>query len=412
MLISQLHKKKILILGIGNEGLDNLVFIKKNISYRKLGVADMLTFDALPIRAKRNLNKDINFHFGERYLKSLSDYDVIVKSPGVPFSIINKTNQKKITSQSEIFLNNCRTKVIGVTGTKGKSTVSSLLHETILMSGKNSELVGNIGSPALSFLLDDKKRDFFVYELSSFQLQTISKGPFVAVLLNIFKDHLDKHKNFNEYIRAKEKITTKQTNKDYFIYNKGDKIALKIAKKTVAEKIPFSFTSSESAVREIVRVLNIEEKYLKKVLEKFKGLPHRQEYFGNFKGVEFYNDSASTIPEATIKAIDEIKNTQTIIIGGLDKGGDFSNFIKALKESQIQNIIIFKGTRKDIVMKLQKSKKVIFFASNMREAVKQSINNTDKGKACVLSPGFASFNMFRNYKERGDLFKKYVEELK
>jgi UDP-N-acetylmuramoylalanine-D-glutamate ligase len=406
MNLKDLNNKKILILGLEEEGIDNLFFIKKKIKYKSLGVADISPLKKNDIRIKNHLTDNIKQYFGEEYLSSISKYDVILKSPGIPLHTLPIKKNQIVTSQSDIFLSNCRSKIIGITGTKGKSTTCVLLNNTLKNAGLKVDLIGNIGRPVLSYLNEDKKNDYFVYELSSFQLQTITKGPKIAVFLNIFKDHLDKHKDFQEYLSSKEKITILQTEKDFLVYNQNDEYVRQIAEKTKAKKI--SFSDKESPILKILEILNIEKKYFDKAIKEFTGLPHRKEYLGEYRGIHFYNDSAATIPEATIKAISEIKNIQTIIVGGSSKGADFSSLIKKITDSKIQNVIVFKDTNKDFQEELKSSGKIIYFASNMEEAVDCCFKNTDSGMVCLLSPGFASFNMFKNHKERGDLFKEII----
>jgi len=408
--LSYLENKKILILGLGEEGIDNLLFFKNHVPYKSLGVADIVPFKNVKNKAKDYLDDNINLHLGRDYLHSLKHYDVIVKSPGIPFSSLKIKKNQLITSQSDIFISSCGEKVIGITGTKGKSTVSCILNNTLQRAGVKSRLVGNIGEPVLSYLAQEKDADIFVYELSSFQLQTLKTSPHIAVFLNIFIDHLDKHKNFNEYLLAKENITRFQKEKDFFIYNNKNDYVKEIAKRTKAKKIPFSFKQSTDPLLKVLDVLKIEEKFLWEAFANFKGLTHRMEDIGVRKGIHFYNDSASTVPEATIKAINEVKNVQTVILGGIDKGSDVSDLVNFIIKSNVENTIIFEGTDKKLVDGLRRHKKRVFLASSMKEAVDYSFSNTKRGRACLLSPGFASFNMFKNKEERGDLFKQYVNQ--
>jgi UDP-N-acetylmuramoyl-L-alanine---L-glutamate ligase len=408
MKLKDLNNKKILILGLEEEGIDNLFFIKKKIKYKSLGVADVSLLKKNDVRIKNHLTNDIKQYFGEKYLSSIAEYDVILKSPGIPLHSLEVKKKQIVTSQSDIFLSNCKSKIIGITGTKGKSTTCMLLNNTLKKAGLNVDLVGNIGRPVLSYLNESKKNDYFIYELSSFQLQTITRGPAVAVFLNIFKDHLDKHKDFEEYLSSKERITTLQTEKDFFVYNQDDIFVRKIAEKTKAKKI--SFSVKESPILKVLEILGIEKKFFDEAVKEFSGLPHRKEYLGKYRGIYFYNDSAATIPEATIKAISEIKNVQTIIVGGSSKGADYSCMIKKIKDSKIQNVIVFKDTNKIFQEKLKSSEKIVYLASNMKEAVDYCFKNTDNEMVCLLSPGFASFNMFKNYKERGDLFRKFISQ--
>jgi UDP-N-acetylmuramoyl-L-alanine---L-glutamate ligase len=406
MELKDLNNKKILILGLEEEGIDNLFFVKKKIKYKSLGVADVSSFKKNDPKIKHHLTDDIKQYFGKEYLSSISKYDVILKSPGIPLHSLPVGEKQIVTSQTDIFLSSCKTKIIGITGTKGKSTTCMLLNNTLKKAGRSVDLIGNIGRPVFSYLAEDKKNDYFIYELSSFQLQTISKGPKIAVFLNIFKDHLDKHKDFEDYLSSKEKITMLQDEKDFFVYNEDDGYVKEIAKKTKANKIPFSIT--ESPILKVLEILKIDKKYFFEAQAEFSGLPHRKEYLGKHRGIHFYNDSAATIPEATIKAIFEIKNIQTIIVGGSSKGADFSLLVEKIKKSKIQNIVVFKDTCKDFQEKIKLTGKIIYFVANMEEAVACCFRNTDPGMVCLLSPGFASFNMFKNYKERGDQFRKFI----
>lgn len=418
-LFSQIENKKILILGLGEEGLDNLKFIKKNIPYKKIGVADKKLLEEIDAKTKKELQGNIDVHLGKNYLSFLSKYDVIIKSPGVPMSLVSKRKNQIVTSQTDIFLSNTKGKVIGVTGTKGKSTTSLLLKNILEEGGLNCHLVGNIGNPVLSYLKKEKETDFYIYELSSFQLETTTSSPHIAIFLNVFVDHLDKHKNFEEYFLAKSKITLFQKEDDFFIFNKNDKNIKKIIKKTKAKKISFIPSKRQKGIAtpidpilEVVNILKIKKSIVKKVLSTFKGLPHRIEYVGRYKDIDFYEDSASTIPEATIHAIKELKKVDSIILGGSDKGINVSKMLKEVAMSDIRNIIIFDGSSPIIKEKLEKAKKNILSAGSMKEAVDHGFNYTKKKKICLLSPSFASFNMFKNYKERGDLFKKYIKDKK
>ncbi len=416
-LLSELKNKKILVLGIGKEGIDNLVFLKEKMPYKSLGVGDILPFEKIPAESRKEIDKNINIHFGKKYLDSLSDYDVIIKSPGIPLPKNKIKEDQVVTSQSDIFLSNCKGTVIGVTGTKGKSTISSIIYETLKSSGFSVNLIGNIGNPVLRYLGKEDKNDIFVYELSSFQLATVKKSPHIAIFLNLYIDHLDKHENFEEYVSSKEKITLFQSKEDYFIYNKEDQRIRKIAEKTLSKKIPFSPTRKRKSIAtpldpafKVAEIFGIDESILLKTIDNFTNLPHRLEFVGKHRGILFYNDSAATIPEATIYAIENINNVETLILGGTNKGADYSNLFEKIKNNNdIKSIILFKRSGEEVESGLRKMGKNVFYASSMEEAVKLSFSYTRTGKACLLSPAFSSFNMFTNYKERGDLFKQNIK---
>jgi len=446
MKLDKLKNTKILILGFGREGIDNFKFLRKIFPKKILGLADQLEFEKLP-KEKRGIikrDKKIKRHFGGNYLKAIQNYDIIIKSPGVPPKIIKpflKKNQK-ITSQTEIFFENCPGKIVGVTGTKGKSTTTALIYQILKAGGLKAHLVGNIGKPVLNLLLSASPNDVYVYELSSHQLYNLKKSPQIAVLLNIYPEHLDYYKNLQEYARAKANITSHQTERDYLVFNSENKFVSEIAKKSKAKKIPikkhsnilknigifnfaflplkgeFNLLNMVAAIK-VGEIFKIPKEKIKKAIENFKPLPHRLEFVGTFKGIKFYNDALSTIPETTISALDALGDkVETIFLGGYDRGLDFRNLAKRILRSKIKNVILFPTTGekiwKEIVKEAKKTKKILpshFPVNNMKEAVLLAYKNTKKGKICLLSCASPSFSIFRNYKEKGNLFKKYVKKL-
>ncbi len=418
-LISELKNKKILVLGIGEEGIDNLLFLKERCGCKEIGVADKRRYEDLKEEV-RDILSGTNHHFGEDYLSSLEHYDVIIKSPGIPLSKIEKKEGQTVTSQTDIFLKNCKGKIIGVTGTKGKSTICSLLQKVFENEGLKSYLIGNIGKPALSFLGKEKEGDVFIYEMSSFQLATATLSPHIAVILNIYADHLDNHENFEEYVGAKRNITRYQIKEDTLIFNALDSNVCQIAEKSKARKVPFypnnnlerkDISTPLEPVYVIAKEMVVSEKSVKDAVVDFKTLPHRVEFVGEFNGVRFYNDSAATIPEATIKALNILKDADTLIAGGVDKCGNYRVLAEKIAESDVKNIVLFKESGEKIEKELKNrcSRSLnLFYAKDMREAVDISFQVTKN--ICLLSPASSSFNMFKDYKERGELYKKYVRE--
>ena len=420
MRIEKLRNKKILILGFGREGRDNLKFLRKLFPKKVIGIADQKQFSISNFQFP-----NVKFHLGKNYLKALKNYDVIIKSPGIPFKILPKSALNKVTTQTEIFFDNCPGKIIGVTGTKGKSTTASLIYQILKACPERSRrahLVGNIGKPVLSLLFRAKPNDIYVYELSSHQLYNLKKSPRIAVFLNIYPEHLDYYRNFKEYASAKANITRYQTKDDYLIFNSGDKLVKEIAKKSKAKKIPIKgeyYDLNRASARAVGKIFKIPSKIIEKAIREFKPLPHRLELVGTFKGITFYNDALSTIPETAILAMEALgKRVQTIFLGGFDRKIDFKKLAKSVLENKnIKNVILFPTTGKKIWKALRlaspaQGKKLPkhFFVDNMPEAVKLAYQNTQKGKICLLSCASTSFSIFRDYKEKGNLFKKYVKK--
>ena len=433
MKIEQLKDKKILILGLGREGMDNLNFLRKFFPEKIFGIADK--DESVKFKVK---DEKIEWHLGENHLKAIKNYDVIFKSPGVPPKIIEPflDKEKIVTCQTEIFLQNCPGKIVGITGTKGKSTAAALIHEVLKEGELKSHLIGNIGRPVLNFLFSATKKDIFVYELSCHQLFNLKISPQVAVILNIYPEHLDYYKDFKEYKMAKANITLYQKENDFLIFNAKDKNVVEIAKKSKAKKIPLKnfskilksvglkkipfwgnfYSLNIAAAIKVGEIFGNKKEKIKRAIENFKPLPHRLEFVGKFKGIYFFNDSLSTIPEATISALKSLGNkVQTLILGGYDRGLNFEKLAKEIIKRKIKNLIFFPTTGERIwveILKKTKGKKLpnAFFVKNMKDAITFSFQNTQKGKICLLSPASPSFSIFKDYKERGNLFKKFVKE--
>jgi UDP-N-acetylmuramoylalanine-D-glutamate ligase len=421
-MLENLKDKEILILGFGREGQDTFKFLRKLFPEKTIGITDRLELKKLDKKAQKLIksNKKIKLNLGKNYLRTLKNYDFIIKSPGIPPKVIAPFigKEQKITSQAEIFFENCPGKVIGITGTKGKSTTASLIYKILRQGRVKAHLIGNIGKPVLSSLIAAREEDVYVYELSSHQLYNLKKSPQVAIFLNIYPEHLDYYRNFREYVATKANIARYQNKRDCLIFNSEDKLVSKIAKKSKAKKIPIKgkyYELNKAAARVAGKIFKIPEKIIQKAIREFKPLPHRLELVGTFKGITFYNDALSTIPETAILAMETLgKRVQTIILGGFDRKIDFKKLAKnVFKKKNIKNVILFPTTGKKIwkeILFLARSREVPrhFFVDNMPEAVKLAYQHTERGRICLLSCASTSFSIFRDYKEKGNLFKKQV----
>ena len=444
--------KKVLILGLGVEGLSTYKFLRKLFPKKILGLADKLELHQLNFKLLKLIKHDkyIKLHLGVKYLKNISPYNIIIKSPGIPFNQeINKiSKQTEITSQTKIFFDNCTANIIGVTGTKGKGTTASLIYHIFKTAKKNVFLAGNIGAPMLPLLLKLKKSDLVVLELSSHQLQDLEKSPHIAVYLNFFTEHLDHFPNAKEYSLAKQNITKYQSSKNFLVYNADDPEVKKIAAQTKAKKISYSLKGAKAdiyvknnciyfqsspicligligligsfnltnvmAAIAVAKIFKINNKIIKQALSNYKPLPHRLELVGIFKGITFYNDSQGTHPKAVIAALKSMPKVSTLICGGYNRGGVSYEEVGQIiaKRKNIKTLIFFPTTGELIwkaVKKYSQDKKH-FFVKNMKEAVKLAYAHTPKGKVCLLSPASASFGIFKNYADRGNQFKKYVKK--
>lgn len=434
MKLEELKNKRILILGFGREGQNTFLFLRKMFPKKVIGIADA-KYKILTTKYKI---QGVEWHLGKNYLKSLKDYDIIIKTPGIPIHLpeIEKAfNENKITSQTEIFLENCPGIIVGITGTKGKSTTTSLIYKILKSGGLKAHLVGNIGQPVLGLLKSATPEDVYVFELSCHQLYCMNKSPHVSVFLSIYPEHLDYYKNIEEYAKAKANITLWQTKNDFLIYNSKDKIVSKFAKKSKAKKIkiPTNYESISNiripltgkfnlqnvmAAIKVGEIFKIPKDKIKKAIENFKPLSHRLELVGTFKGIAFYNDSLSTIPETAIAALDALGDrVETIFLGGFDRNIEFDKLAKRALKSKVKNVILFPTTGEKIwkamrLASLAGKKKLPnhFFVDNMKDAVKLAYEHTSKGKIALLSCASTSFSIFRDYEEKGNLFKKFIKE--
>lgn len=398
--------KNVLILGYGKEGKVTENILKTKYPNLKIGIAD----------------KSFDTKTGSKnYLKAQENFDLIVKTPGMPKTLVCRP-YTTATNLLFSFNNNFK---IGITGSKGKSTTSSLIYEILKTAGKKVRLLGNIGNPMLEVLntkVDPK--EIFVIELSSYMLDDINYSPNIAVVLNLFPEHMNYHGNIKNYYEAKKNIIKFQTADDFFVYNKNDNILKTWASDST--KIPFAqnhkITKNNligehnamniNAAIELARLLKIPNKITEKAIANFKPLPHRLEFIGEFKDIKFYDDAISTTPESTIMAIKALKNIGTIFLGGEDRGYDFSELEKTIVNYAIKNIVLFPDSGKRMFKKLKgtKTRNLNFLkTSSMQEAVNFAYKFTSKKSICLLSTASPSYSLWKNFEEKGDQFTSFVK---
>jgi len=404
-----LYKKSILILGFGREGKSTYEFIKKYVTYNELGIAD-----------SNEPKCDEKVYFGENYLESVHDYDIVIKSPGIPF--FNIPEDVLVTSQTELMLRFNRKNMVGVTGTKGKSTTASLIYSILKEANKDVRLVGNIGVPIFDLIDEISDDTILVCEMSSHQLEHIKFSPHVAVLLNIFEEHLDHYSSYEDYQLAKVNIFRNQKEDDIVIYSNENKLVCEYINKYATSKkfsFPYDYKIESRligehnkknimAARLVALSYGVSEEDIIKAVKDFTGLPHRLQYVGDYAGIKYYNDSISTIPEATIIAIETLPDVDTVLIGGMDRGIHYDMLIKYLEKSNISNIILMYETGKRIFDKLKKDG--VRYVKDLEEAVSLAKKVTRKGKTCLLSPAAASYGFFKNFEERGNAFCELIKK--
>lgn len=405
MILDDFNGKKVLILGYGTEGKATEAFIRLRYPDISIIITDQ--------------NRD------ENYLQNQNDYDFIIKTPGIPKRLLTKP----YTTATNIFFDLIPSRqVIGITGSKGKSTTASLIAHILHESGKDVRLIGNFGTPALSSLLKPfTKNTFFVYELSSYQLDDIKYSPFISVIVSLFPDHIPYHSSTERYYEAKQNIIKFAGSSDYFIYN--DKFAtLKIwAKNFPGRAISYekdlipkdtkligehNYDNIRAAIT-VARILNISDQNSLRVIKAFKPLPHRLEKVGTYDDITFYDDAISTTPESTIAALKAIQNVDTILLGGENRGYKFQNLVQELTKQQISNIVLFPNSGKDILSCINEFANYnpkIIQTLHMSDAIQFAYQYTHKGSVCLLSTASPSYSIWKNYIEKGMEFQTFIKK--
>lgn len=367
---------------------------------------------------------------GEGVFSTLDNFDMVIRTAGLAPQKI--TTNGKIWSATNEFFAKCPAPIIGVTGTKGKGTTSSLITSILHAAGKKVHLVGNIGTPALEVLRKIQPGDIIVYELSSFQLWDLEKSPHVAVVLGIEPDHLDVHANFEEYVAAKANITLHQTEDDVLVFNTNNETTRQIADMSQAKKISYPFDMSQFAdALTIPGPHNIENaaaavaavgeyvqdvKTIRQGLSNFTGLPHRIKFIREVGGVKFYDDSYSSAPTASLAALKSFQVPRVILLGGFDRGVSFNELAKYIAVDQSVSVVAYGATKERIAADMRAQsidgdRLHVLETVDFGEIIRTTASLAKPGAVVLLSPGCASFDMFRNFTDRGEQFITIIESL-
>jgi len=456
------ENKKIAILGLGMEGQALANFLISEVQSidiieqkeQSQILADLEVSDRAELENILN-NPKVNFKHSEE-LPSLLEYELIFRSPSIYFAHPKILEAKKagvtVSSQIQLFFDLCPCRIIGVTGTKGKGTTASLIFSMLNLHVKgNVYLAGNIGTPAITMVPNLKNDDIVILELSNFQLADLTKSPEIAVVTNLEVDHLDYHKDKAEYQLTKTNIVQFQNEDGIAILNKESSFDTDFIDKIKSKVLYFSTTNQTDAFVEDDRVflnknnemkkvcsageiklvgthnlaniaaaslvaaeLQIELPIISRAVKEFQGLPHRLEFVRELNNIKFINDSFATNPGPTIAAVKAFKETKILILGGSEKGADFSEMAEVISESNTKAVVTIGVESGRIISALKRSNfsgQILEGGNSIDEIIYQAFSIASPGDIIVFSPACASFDMFKNYKERGEQFKNSVFKL-
>jgi UDP-N-acetylmuramoylalanine--D-glutamate ligase len=447
-----LEKKVILVLGAGKSGISTVKFLLEK-NPLKIILSDVKSKSKLPDEVFEFEKKGVLIESDGHKDSSIMEADIVIVSPGVPVlnqwrDLIRRHN-KILLGEIELAYQFCNSKIIAVTGTNGKTTTVKLIYEILKdQMGDKVALAGNVGIPFIEVISKKSNYDYIVLEVSSFQLETIIDfKPVIGIILNITEDHLDRYKSMQEYAEAKANIFKNQNENDFIILNYEDKFTPILSGMAKSNKILFSayrelndgyyfkkgifyknvFGKKEEILDAneiklkgnhnyenvlssliVSDILKLDFEKTKNTVKNFKGLPHRIEFVAEINGKKYYDDSKGTNIDAVIKAIDTFSENTALILGGREKNTDFSYLFRILP-SHIK-VIIAIGENKEKIENIFSNKVKVIKAETMDDAVRKAseIDNID---VILLSPGCASFDMFKNYEHRGEEFKKSVFRL-
>ena len=433
--------KTVCILGFGREGKSTYKMLEKYCSPKSIAIADLNPVD----RNANGLPENVELICGKEYQECLDRFDMVFKSPGIVLEKKPEELKCQITCETQVFFEVYREQIIGITGTKGKSTVTSLIYHVLKESGVDCRIAGNIGIPVFDIAEGMTDKTVVVCELSCHQLEYMTVSPKFAVFLNLYEEHLDHYGTMENYYNAKKNIylhqqpfdvlwcnediktddmpsivlTVSDTNENADVFVKDGKVidADGDAYAIPTDKIKLLGTHNHYniAIAYGLTSLMIGEEAFTKALCTFDPLAHRLEYVDTVRGIRWYDDSISTACATAISALKSVPNVGTILIGGMDRGIDYQPLVDFLADFDVR-VICMEASGKRVFDMIQASssfndKERVHYADHLEDAVKLAAEITNEGESCVMSPAAASYGIFKNFEERGDAFKKLVSEL-
>lgn len=406
LLFEELKEKRIAIVGYGIEGKSTERFL------RKLSPSSSISI----------LDQSEDHHYLKR-LNQSGEFDLAILTPS------QKREDVLIpyTTATNIFFELVKGKVIAITGSKGKSTTTYLTYMMMKDLGKQIRVgnLTNVGSelnaPPILDLLYERNQldDIYIIELSSYQLCDLHFSPHIAVITNIFPEHINWHGDYSAYQSAKKNIINFQKTQDWFFYKPSDPVLDYWAKQIKSTAVAIDLSEpidinnnlltkenkdNARLAREVARHFDVKEEMIDEAINSFKPLPNRLNNLGNFGGINFFDDGASSAPEATISALAALPETDTLMLGGQDRGYDFNELFKVLVKSNVRNLVLFPDTDikiNSIINSKYKNRFQIFVTRSMDEAVRFAFSHTEKDKICLLSPGAPSYSLWKNWHEKG-----------
>lgn len=423
-----LQNQRIAIMGMGREGKSTYKLLRELLPKEKLILFDK---NAQTLQLYRQEENNVCYCLEQDYKEIDKQSDIVFVTPGIATKDLHDIDKNKLTNQCDYFLRLFGRQSIGISGTKGKSTTATLTYQMLKDQNADVILAGNIGIPFFDIFDSIKENTIIVLELSCHQLEHITCPPFISVLLNIYEEHLDHYLSYEDYKQTKLNLCKYGTKKDYFIYNKEDKeITTYIENNPVCSHLKtFSlkdyiyttpkYLKGEHNKLNILATLNVVKALgtfsLQKAIDtavNFKGLEHRLQFVANIKGVDYYNDSISTIPQATLAALNSLGNVSVLILGGMDRGIDYSPLKNIVKDYHIKHIaFVGKAGERMYQIITKESKDFDYLISNdWQEIVSWAKQKAEKGSSVLLSPAASSYDQFKNFEHRGTAFSSLVKQ--